>query len=424
MDGGIDEMKRLRCVIFLLVLLSILAACGNGNIKENVTDRESDTVLGQDWSGIEAAAKGTEVRIFMWGGDDGINQYMDEWVAPRLKEQYGVTLTRTPMDTGDILNKLLTEKQANKETGTIDIIWVNGENFKNAKENNLLLGSFASKLPNYNTYVDTESLDINYDFGTPVDGLEAPWGKVQFVFLYDSAKVANPPSTFTELKEWVEANPNKFTYPNATDFTGNAFLRHVLYESVGGPQRLLEKGYDEEFVDANSEEMWTYLNDIKPYLWREGETYPESLAQLDQLYSRGEVWFSMGYNEARAESLIKNGTFPETTKTFVMESGSIGNTHFLTVPFNGPNSAGAMVAINFMLSPEAQLAKMEPTMWGENMVLDPDKLSAEHKKQLAEIDRGASVLSSQGLKEALLPEVDAQYVNWIKEKWLSEVVQP
>jgi putative spermidine/putrescine transport system substrate-binding protein len=410
-------MKKVGIVIFIILLLT-LAACGNA------AERGSENVLEHDWSDIESIAKGTEVRIFMWGGDDGINEYMDEWVAPRLKEEYGVTLTRTPMDTGDILNKLLTEKQANKETGTIDIIWVNGGNFKNAKENNLLLGSFVSKLPSYNTYVDTESLDINYDFGTSVDGLEAPWGKVQFVFLYDSAKVTNPPSTFVGLKEWVEANPGKFTYPNATDFTGNAFLRHVLYESVGDPQELLDRGYDEEFVDTNSEEMWTYLNDIKPYLWREGETYPESLTLLDQLYSRGEVWFSMGYNEARVESLIKNGTFPETTKTFVMESGSIGNTHFLTVPFNGPNPAGAMVAINFMLSPEAQLAKIDPSMWGENMVLDPDKLSPEHKKQLANIDRGASVLSAQELKEALLPEVVAKYVNWIKEKWLSEVVQP
>lgn len=151
---------------------------------------------------------------------------------------------------------------------------------------------------------------------------------------------------------------------------------------------------------------------------------PRVVNQLDQLYSRGEVWFSMGYNEARAESFIQNGTFPDTTKTLVMESGSIGNTHFLTLPFNTPNPAGAMVAINFLLSPDAQLAKMDPSMWGENMVLDPQKLSDEHKQQLAEMNRGASVLSAQELKNALLPEVDSQYVNWIKESWLREVVQP
>jgi putative spermidine/putrescine transport system substrate-binding protein len=227
---------------------------------------------------------------------------MDEWVAPRLKEQYGITLTRTPMDTGDILNKLLTEKKADKQKGTIDIIWVNGENFKNAKENKLLWNAFVPKLPNFSTYVDTQSLDINYDFGTAVEGLEAPWGKVQFVFLYNSTKVDHPPSTLSELKEWVKEHPNKFTYPNANDFTGNAFLRHVLYESVGGPDPLLEKSYDQQFVDANSEEMWTYLKEIKPYLWREGETYPESLTQLDQLYSRGEVWFSMGSKSGKLHS--------------------------------------------------------------------------------------------------------------------------
>lgn len=265
-------MKRLGLILFFLMLI-LLAACG----KAEKSDTASNNVLDENWSKIKSLAKDTEVRIFMWGGDDGINRYMDEWVAPRLKDQYGITLTRTPMDTGDILNKLITEKKAEKDKGTIDIIWVNGENFKNAKENQLLWNAFVSKLPNFNTYVDTQSLDINYDFGTPVEGLEAPWGKVQFVFLYDSAKVDHPPSTFSELKEWVKEHPNKFTYPNANDFTGNAFLRHVLYESVGGPDPLLEKGYNQQFVDANSEEMLTYLNEIKPYLWREGETYPESL---------------------------------------------------------------------------------------------------------------------------------------------------
>ena len=58
-------------------------------------------------------------------------------------------------------------------------------------------------------------------------------------------------------------------------------------------------------------------------------------------FGQEEIWISMGYNEARAESLVKKGIYPEGTKPFLLEdAGSIGNTHFLSVPFNSPNQAG------------------------------------------------------------------------------------
>ncbi|MGM7680912.1 ABC transporter substrate-binding protein [Cytobacillus sp. Hm23] len=410
-------MKKLN--ILSIIFLFLLSACNNNQPNQH----GAENLLQQEWKDIIELTSGTEVNIFMWGGDEGINSYIDDWVAPRLLEQHDIILTRTPMDTENILQKLLTEKKAGKDSGTIDVIWVNGENFKNAKENGLLLGAFSNKLPNVQQYVDLESLDVQYDFGTPTENMEAPWGKVQFVLAYNSAKITEPPRTFEELKVWVKENEGKFTYPEASDFTGNAFLRHLMYEAAGGVDQLLSRNFDEQYINNQSQEMWTYLRDIKPFLWRSGETYPQDLAALDRLYSDGEVWMTMGYNEARVESLIEKGIFPDSTKTFVFDSGSIGNTHFLTIPYNSPNKGGAMVAINYLLSPEAQLKKMEPSMWGENMALDPTKLSGDLQMQLRQVNRGDSVLSSEVLKNHLLPEVDSLYVNWVKETWQNEVVQ-
>lgn len=408
----------LRKLLWVLpIALLLLVGCGTTG-DEPV---KYEGIRALEWEEIENAASGTQVRMFMWGGDEGINRYMDEWVAPRLKENYGINFRRTPMDIGDVLQKLMTEKVADSNKGTIDIIWLNGENFKNAKEQDLLWGPFVSGLPNFQAYVDAET--VKYDFGEPTEDLEAPWGKVQFVYLYDSEKIANPPRNFAELRAWVQDNPGKFSYPEATDFTGNAFLRHLLYDTVG-LEKLLSSNFDEELINRAAEPMWDYLNEIKPYLWRQGETYPQSLSHLDQLFSQGEVWLSMGYNEARAESLIQQGILPPTTKSFVMETGSIGNVHFLAIPFNSPNVNGALTTINFLLSPEAQLVKLDSSMWGENMVLDPEKLSAEFQQELAGIERGASVLSAQELQQVFQPEVTADYANWLKEKWMIEVVQP
>lgn len=417
------NVPLLRPSIFLtwlLVLFILVLACS----QEEGQMSSHEELLANDWTEIEKKAEGKEVRIFMWGGDSGINQYMDEWVAPYLLDNYHLTLIRTPMDTGDILQKLLTEKRGNREEGTMDIIWINGDNFRNAKSNDLLWGSFSTDLPNVQKYMDQEQSYIHYDQGTEIDGLEAPWGSAQYVFFYDSAHVDAPPQSFAELEQWVQDNPGKFTYPDPQDFTGTGFLAHLLYEKSGDIDHLLEQGFDEDMVQPYGKLMWKYLNDIKPFLWRQGETYPESLSQLDQLYRDGEVWMTMGFNEARAQSLINEGVFPETTQSFVLDTGSIGSVHYLSIPFNSPQPAAALVAINAMLSPQAQLAKMDPEMWGEGMVLDTQRLSESDRQAVQDLDRGASVLSADILSQAIVPEVDSLYKDWMKENWLREVVQP
>ncbi|TDL30512.1 ABC transporter substrate-binding protein [Jeotgalibacillus sp. S-D1] len=403
--------------LILFSSLVVLSGCAAGSSQPS----SNEDVKDQSWDSIKEKAEGETVSLYMWGGDDGINQYIDDWVKPQLLDAYGVRLERIPLDTNEILQKLETEKRAGQDDGTIDMIWMNGENFKRAKESDLLFGPFVEQLPNYNAYYDADSLDFKYDFGTETEGYEAPWGKVQFVFHYDSAKISEPPATLEELQQWTEDNPGKFTYPAAGDFTGDAFLRHVLYGTTSA-ETLFTEPFSMELADKESAGVWSYLKDIEPNLWRKGDTYPSSLTELDRLYSQGEVWMTMGYNEARGEVLVKDGVFPESTKSFVLEEpGSIGNTHFLSIPYNSPNKEAALTAIDLLLSPEAQLAKLEPDYWGENTPIDVSKLEEEDRQAFEAVDRGDTVLDQESLMDAFVPEIDAEYVPWLQEKWIDEV---
>jgi putative spermidine/putrescine transport system substrate-binding protein len=123
------------------------------------------------------------------GGSNDINRYADMVVAPAAKK-LGVTLRRVPVsDTFQAVNKVFGEKQAGKDHGGgVDLIWINGENFKAARQANLLVTGWAQSLPN-RRYVNTSSPTILSDFGFPVDASESPWGSAQWQYVYDSARV-------------------------------------------------------------------------------------------------------------------------------------------------------------------------------------------------------------------------------------------
>jgi ABC-type uncharacterized transport system YnjBCD substrate-binding protein len=47
------------------------------------------------------------------------------------------------------VNKVLGEKEAGRDAdGSVDLVWVNGENFRTMRQGDLLYGSWAQFLPN------------------------------------------------------------------------------------------------------------------------------------------------------------------------------------------------------------------------------------------------------------------------------------
>jgi putative spermidine/putrescine transport system substrate-binding protein len=314
---------------------------------------------------------------------------------------------------------VLGEKEAGRdEDGSVDLIWINGENFKTAKQADLLACDWAGSLPN-RQYID-ETAAINNDFGTPVDGCESPYGHAQFAFVYDSAKVDQPPSSMAELLEWIEANPGMFTYPAPPDFTGSVFVRHVLYHANGGYESLLGP-FDQAKFDEAAAKTWEILNRIEPSLWRSGETYPQTKEELDNLFSNGEVAMTMTYGPGEVGGLVSRGIFPETTREFVFDEGTIGNNHFEAIPYNSPNKAGAMVVADIILSPEAQYEKANPDGWGDYPVIDISR--TDMVDEFNAIPVPESVLPADVLAKNSNPELVAEYVTATEAGWVENVLQ-
>lgn len=363
-------------------------------------------------------ADGQTVNFYGWGGDDSLNQWLDEVYGPTLKEKYNITLNRVPMDIDQILTQLSNEKQANASESDIDMIWINGENFKTARENDFLYGPFTDKMPNYKDYVKADDPENTHDFGYPIEGFEAPYSKAQLVLIKDSAVTEATPKSAQELLEYCKANPGTFTYPALPDFTGSAFVRNIIYEFVDY-QEFQDMEADKEVVKAAIQPALDYLNELKPYLWSEGKTYPADAPALNNLFMDGEVAFYQTYGAYEIANQIEKGAYPETAVSFVFDKGTIGNTSFIAIGKNASHKAAAIVAINEMLSPEMQLSKYKEI--GEIPVLENDQLTEEQKAAFDEVDPGKGTLGQDELLDHRLPEMPAQLVPIIEEIWLEEV---
>ena len=393
-----------------LALLSVLAA----TIAQPVPADSASVAI--DWPQTVAAARGQTVYFNAWGGSERINDYI-AWVGERVAADCGITLKQVKLaDTADAVARVLAEKTAGKSSGgSVDLIWVNGENFAAMKAQGLLFGPFAEALPN-DRFVDSAGKPTTrVDFTVPVEGLEAPWGMAQIVFLYDTARVAEPPRDMAQFLSWATAHPGRFTYPAPPDFTGSTFLKQALYGLAVDRNALQQPATDGSFATMTAP-LWQWLDRLHPLLWRGGRTFPQNDQAQRQLLDDGEIDISLSFNPGEASSAIAQGLLPPTVRTYVLDGGTIANTHFVAIPFNATAKEAAMVVANFLLSPEAQLRKQDPSVWGDPTVLAMDKLDPVDRKKFESLPLGPATLSPAALGPALL-EPHPSWMTRLEAEW-------
>jgi len=398
----------------VLALLAALAAPLGGAAAQ---DTDQGAAPDADWTSVLAAAKGQTVYWNAWGGDERINAYI-AWVGTRVAETYGITLRHVKLaDTADAVARVLAEKAAGETTGgTVDLIWINGENFAAMKRSGLLFGPFTQRLPNFRL-VDFDGKPTTLvDFTVPVDGLEAPWGMAKINFIYDSARVTETPGSIPALLDWARAHPGRFTYPAPPDFIGSTFLKQALIELTPDPGLLQREAPEGDAFARATAPLWAYLEALHPYLWRGGKTFPASGNAQIQLLDDGEVDIAISFYPSDAASLILNGRLPKSARVFVLDGGTIGNTHFVAIPFNARSKAGAMVVANFLLSPEAQARKQNVQVWGDQTVLDMAKLSPADRAMFAPPRDNPALLSPADLGPTLL-EPHPSWMTRIEAEW-------
>ncbi|MDR7939737.1 ABC transporter substrate-binding protein [Enterobacter soli] len=368
----------------------------------------SSSFAADSWQDIQHQARGQTVWFNAWGGDPAVNRYLD-WVSGEMKSHYAITLKIVHLaDAADAVKRIQTEYAAGRKTsGSVDLLWVNGENFRTLKEAGLLQTQWAQTLPNWR-FVDTRK-PVTEDFSLATDGAESPWGGAQLTFIARHATTPTPLRDTQALLEYATRHPGKVTYPRPPDFTGTAFLEQLLLTLTPQPDAL-KTAPDTRTFAAVTAPLWDYLDTLHPLLWREGKDFPPSPARMDALLASGNLNLSLTFNPAHARQKVASGELPADSYSFGFEQGMIGNVHFVAIPANSAASAGAKVVANFLLSPAAQTRKADPAIWGDPSVLDTRKLPAAEAAQL-------NAHTTDGLPN-MLAEPHAAWVNALEQEWL------
>ena len=371
----------------------------------------------KDWPSLLKEAKGQTVYFHAWGGAERINAYI-AWAGDEVQKRYGLTVKQVKVtDAANVVSQIVAEKAAGKnEGGSVDLVWINGENFAALKEKGLLLPmSWAPDLPNYRFADIKGKPTLTSDFTVPTDGLESPWGMAQLSFYYDTATTKDIPRSASELLDWTKVHPGRFAYPKPPDFIGSTFLKQVALELADDASVFAGEATDEAYQPV-AEKLFAYLDALHPHLWRKGKAFPDNVSSLKNLLADGETEIAFTFNPSAASAAIANKELPDTVRSFTFASGTIGNSHFVAIPFNANAKAGAMVFANFLLSPEAQARKQDPAIWGDPTVLDVANLPKAQKALFDALDLGVATLRPDEMGPTL-PEPHPSWLARLEADW-------
>jgi putative thiamine transport system substrate-binding protein len=365
------------------------------------------------WNGVLSRARGQTVYFNAWAGSERINAYL-RWAGEQVQQQFGVRLEHVKVtETAEVVKRVRAEKAAGKRDGTVDLVWINGENFLTMKREGLLFGPFAEQLPNFR-YVDVAGKPTTrIDFSEPVEGLEAPWGMAQLTFFADRKRVPTPPRDMAGLLEFARANPGRITYPRLPDFHGTSIVKQALVE-LNADRAPLYRAVTPQSLASATAPLWTFLDALHPHLWRAGRQFPQNAAAIRQMMSDGELMIALTFNPNEAANEIAAKRLADSVYSFQFSKGTIGNTHFLAIAVNARAREGAQVVANFLLSPLAQARKADIAYWGDPTVLALDKLAAADRARF-------SAGSLPGQVEQTMPTILEPHGSWVdalEKEWL------
>lgn len=415
-----------------------------GHDRDAASFREAFLAGELDWQAVEARARQEgAVRWYHWGGSEELNLWIEAVVAPAMAAQgVRVESVRVPA-TRDAVEVVLAEAAAGRGLGrgSVDLIWINGDNFRTLAQADLLFGPFADRVPNARWFVfdpaDPAAAVNLIDLGTPTLLRSVPWFAGQYVCYVDTARLPleRAPRDHAELEALARERPGRFTYVRPPDYIGTAFVQQVVLAHQPDAPRF-DAFLDDVAILTPSEVArllepgFASLRRLEPFLLggggadgaRGAPVYPPSAAAWERLVATGEIDLACEDNVFHAQSAVERGRLPASVRTIVFPEGLMRvNKSFLAIPANAPNPAAALLLADHLSSFESHVSKLE--LIGYPIALDFPRLSSEQRAAALAASPDLRGVSYDDLAANAIPDMHASWVpvlDRLWERWIAD----
>jgi len=406
----------MKKIIIAVVFMLLLTGCSTGS-NEVVPNSE---ITSKQWKTIVESADNTILNVLYYSGDKEIVDWLKNDFRKDIKIKYNIEMRFTYMKFSEI-SELLSELKENDEESEYDLIYLSDNGFKELKENDFLYSDVLIKLPNYYTNLKNKEYISEYDQGIKIDNYEVPIFKDQLVFINNEDVLYETPVSYEELLEIAKKNKGMITYPDPKTKTGMAFILSAILSKVNFEdlnQIDIDKNTIYEYVKPGID----YLIELDPYLYSNGESYPESNDDMDNLLNEGKLLFSMSMDYNRVTENIADSILPKGCNTFVINEGTTGNVDYFAVLNKSNNKSASLVVLNDIISGETQGVIYGNTKLNKLPIVDFKSMPSTELQFIKSVKVKYTSIKYDELIDYYIPEINSDVKNIIYELW-SEYVK-
>lgn len=302
--------------------------------------RAAEDYLKAPWDKIVAAAKAEgELTFYAWWGEEFWRKAGQEF-----GDKYGLKVTVVTGDRTANIGKVVSE--AASATGTIDALLVGGVELKSLLDAKALYGPLVGVVPNSDK-VDQKLAKTQEGYAT--GGVLIPVYRNQTGFAYDPDKLPNPPQSWADFTQWLDANPGQFAFNDPSKGgSGQAFVQAAIVNILGDAQKYDGDTELDHAKVADWGKVWDWFN-ANEQKFTITSSNNDSIDRLNQ----GEVMMAAAWDDDTAVALAK-GTLFKRAKLYVPDLGMPGGGDSVGIPANAPHKAAALLFVAYLIEADIQ----------------------------------------------------------------------
>lgn len=300
----------------------------------------AEDYLKAPWDQVVAAAKKEgELTFYAWWGEEFWRK-----AAQEFGDKYGIKVTVVTGDRTATIGKVVSE--APSATGTIDALLVGGVELKSLLDAKALYGPLVGVIPDSDK-VDQKLAKVQEGYAT--GGVLLPVYRNQTGFVYDPDKLPDPPQSWAEFTQWLDANPGQFAFNDPSKGgSGQAFVQSAIVNILGDEQKYAGDTELDQAKVADWGKVWDWFN-ANEAKFTITSSNNDSIDRVNQ----GEVVMAAAWDDDTAVSLAK-GTLFKRAKLYIPEFGMPGGGDSLGIPANAPHKAAALLFVAYLIQPDVQ----------------------------------------------------------------------